>query len=388
MSCPHCREAARFVGFREKEVTSLLGKIAYERAYYHCRHCRHGWFPTDEALRLTETLTPAASEVVTLAGGLSSFDEASRLALPKMAGINVSTSTVERTVNRVGNDLHQRRAAGETFGMSPLWKWHAGTDGRTCGYVSLDATGVRQQADDGGRKDARMIWVGEVFNPTPTHRKKTERIWNARYVCGLMPQQELSRQLCHEALAVGLGQADVLIGLTDGGAGLEDCLLEEVFAGLGKPFEFILDFFHVSEHLHDFLKTWIPGDEDRRKEQADAWCHSLKHEGGEALLKQLDALDLATGSDAARESHRLLCGYLRSNLHRTDYPMYVSRGWHIGSGTIESACKTVVNTRMDGPGMRWSEAGTDATGHVRALMKSEPTAWNHYWSPPTPHAAV
>lgn len=368
-------------------MTSLLGPIVYERAYYHCRHCHEGWFPTDEELRLTETLTPAASEVVTLAGGQNAFDEAARLALPKMAGINVSASTVERTVHRVGNDLHRRRTAGETFGGKAPWKWHAGADGRTCGYVSLDATGVRQQADDGSRKDARMVWVGEVFNPTPTHQKKRERIWNARYVCGLMPLAEIGRQLGHEARAAGLDQADVLIALTDGGAGLEDCLLEEVFAGLGKPFEFILDFFHVSEHLHDFLKVWMPGEESR-KERADAWCHLLKHEGGEALLRELERIDLSTESEAVREGHRLLCGYLRRNLHRTDYPRYVRSGWHIGSGTIESACKTVVNARLDGTGMRWSELGTNAVGHVRALIKSEAAAWNQYWSPPLPLAAI
>lgn len=58
-TCPHCREAARFVGYRRKKVTSLVGAIVYERAYYHCRHCHEGWFPTVEAFGLTETLTTA-----------------------------------------------------------------------------------------------------------------------------------------------------------------------------------------------------------------------------------------------------------------------------------------------------------------------------------------
>jgi hypothetical protein len=29
-----------------------------------------------------------------------------------------------------------------------------------------------------------------------------------------------------------------------------------------------------------------------------------------------------------------------------DYPRYVAAGWHIGSGPVESACKTVVNNRV------------------------------------------
>lgn len=363
-------------------MTGLLGEMVYERAYYHCSHCHQGWFPTDEALRLTEPLTPGATEVVTLAGGQSAFDEAATLALPRLAGLQVSAATVERTVNRVGADLHARRSEGQTFGEVPAWKWRCDASGRTCGYVSLDLTGVRQQAKGGGKKEARMIAVGEVFNPTPTHEKKQQRIHEARYVCGLMPLEEIGRQLGREARAVKLGDADVLIGLTDGGAGLEDCLLDHVFAGLGKPIEFILDFYHASEHLHDFLKAWIPHDPERRHQEAHEWCHRLKHEGGEAVLKDLRALDLSTSSDAARESHRLLCGYYHSNLHRMDYPRYVVNGWHIGSGTIESACKTVVNARMDGGGMRWSEPGTDAMGHVRAILKSQPAVWRGYWNSP------
>jgi hypothetical protein len=362
-------------------VASLLGDLVYERAYYHGCRCDGGWSPTDESFRLTEKLTPGASEVVALAGGLSSFEEAASLSLPKLAGLRVSPSTVERTVMRVGGDLHERRTEGETFGDTDPWDWHADADGQRCGYVSLDATGVRQQADDGGKKEARMVLVGEVFNPTPTHQKKTQRIWDARYVCGLMSLEELGRQLRHEALAVGLRQADVVIGLTDGGAGLEDCLMDGVFAGLGPSIEFILDFYHASEHVHEFLRVWIPQDEALRKKQAEAWCHQLKHEGGEALLTELAAVDLSAASPAAVESHRLLCGYFRRNLHRMDYPRYVSRGWQIGSGTIESACKTVVNARLDQTGMRWGELGTDAMGHLRALMKSQRTAWEHYWSP-------
>jgi hypothetical protein len=36
-----------------------------------------------------------------------------------------------------------------------------------------------------------------------------------------------------------------------------------------------------------------------------------------------------------------------------DYPRYRSKGWQIGSGPVESACKTVVGQRLKGPGMRW-----------------------------------
>ena len=44
-----------------------------------------------------------------------------------------------------------------------------------------------------------------------------------------------------------------------------------------------------------------------------------------------------------------------------DYPRYLANGWQIGSGPVESACKTVVANRLKGSGMRWGEDGSDAS---------------------------
>lgn len=62
-----------------------------------------------------------------------------------------------------------------------------------------------------------------------------------------------------------------------------------------------------------------------------------------------------------------------------DYPTYVAKGWLIGSGAVESACKTVVGQRLKLAGMRWREAGTDGICQLRALFKSEPGQWQAFW---------
>src|SRR3954454_12836454 len=65
LSCPHCHESARFVGYRPKTVSSLIGAVARERAYYHCRHCGHGAVPWDDALGLDRAAaTPGLREVL------------------------------------------------------------------------------------------------------------------------------------------------------------------------------------------------------------------------------------------------------------------------------------------------------------------------------------
>ena len=63
-----------------------------------------------------------------------------------------------------------------------------------------------------------------------------------------------------------------------------------------------------------------------------------------------------------------------------DYPGYVAKGWQIGSGPVESACKTVVGQRLKGGGMRWGEGGADAVCHLRALFRSAGGQWEAFWS--------
>ena len=74
-----------------------------------------------------------------------------------------------------------------------------------------------------------------------------------------------------------------------------------------------------------------------------------------------------------------MLGYLGDNIHRMDYPTYVANGWLIGSGAVESACKTVVGQRLKLAGMRWGEDGADAVCHLRALFKSERGQWRDFW---------
>lgn len=350
----------------------------YERGYDHCQHCHSGIFPTDEEFGVDNKQTPGAREVISLMGVLEPFEEGAQDVLPRLSGLCVSASTVQRTTEAVGTDVADRRAAGETIGPEEAWDWNRDATGKSVAYVALDATGVRQQGPHAEKAEGRMPWIATVFNPQPTHEEhRRRRVWECRYVSGLMSLEEVGSQLRRECQAVGAGLADRVIALTDGGHGLENCLLN-VLGGLARKIVFILDFWHVSDHLQEFANVFISEDEPRRS-QVQAWCHRLKREGGQALREELESLDLTKASAAVRESHRQLTSYLRSNQHRTDYPTYVAQGWQIGSGKVESACKTVVGQRLKGPGMRWREPGTTALCQLRALYKSAPNIWQSYW---------
>lgn len=355
----------------------MLGGIEYHRAYYHCDGCHHGWHPTDEEFHLTTSRTAGAQEVIALAGVQHAFAECAERDLHRMSGLLVSASTVERVTEAAGQRVAELRAAAKPVGPTQAWPWPVDAEGRTTAHASLDATGVPQQGPGSKHADGRMAWVGSVFAPVPKQAQAKRRLRHTRYVSGLMSLDAIGRQLRQECRQVGVGRADVVICLSDGGNGLEDCLAGTVLGGLAKETVMILDDYHCAEHLSEFIALWVGP--EQAKEQSSQWRHRLKHEGGVAILSELESLDVSKASASVRESHRQLCGYLRSNQHRTDYPTYVARGWEIGSGEIESACKTVVNQRLKGAGMRWREPGTTAVCQLRALLKSDPILWDHHW---------
>jgi len=381
MTCPHCKESAKFKEYRPKRVVSLLGPVQLQRGYYHCRACHRGHVPWDGGLRLTPRgLTPGAEEVVSLAGAKEAFEKVAEHTLEKMAGkcLKLSESTVQRTTEDAGRRLGERLAAGEVFGPKQPWDWHRDATGRTCGYVSIDATGVMMQGLNGSKVEGRMAYVAMIFNPQP-RRTDDEALSRpcdgVRYLAGHYTLDELGRQMRRQADQVGLEAAEEWIALTDGGNGLEPWI-EVNFPRAVK----ILDFRHASEYLSDLAKAVGRGKES--DELLTSWCHTMKHEGGAAILSVLESLDRRRMTQAAKEQHAKATNYIRNNLGRMNYPEYLRRGWQIATGAVESACKTVVNHRLCAGGMRWSERGSDHVCHLRALFKSDPDQWDAFWSTP------
>ncbi len=377
MICPHCSASARFVEYREKDIVSLLGTVRFSRCYYHCGHCHHGHFPWDETLRLSsQRLSPGAQEVVCLAGIQESFGKAAGRTLRKLAGLCLSESSVERTTEATGARLGEQLQSGTVFDTAPPYAWHKDVSGQTCGYLSLDATGILMQGDEGAKAEGRMVYVGMIYNPQP--RKPDEEALSkpcdgVRYLAGLYSLDELGQQMRRQGAQVGMDAADVWIALTDGGNGLEE-FMDVYFPRAVK----ILDFHHATGHLADFAKVFRQGPQAERLLRA--WCHILKHAGGSQVIKVIERLDRKKMSAETQAEQDGLLNYLRNNVGRMDYPSYLKKGWQIGSGAIESACKTVVNQRLCLGGMRWGEEGSDAVAHLRALYRSDASQWDAFWA--------
>jgi len=147
----------------------------------------------------------------------------------------------------------------------------------------------------------------------------------------------------------------------------------------------IIDLYHAYEYL------WAVGNAvfGEGTARAAAWVEPLKTrlytEGAAPLHAALTTLartvcvpaaNGATESAAATAVRRAL-EYVSTNAARLDYPAFIARRFPIGSGAVESSCKSVVQARTKGAGMRWSAAGAQQVVSLRALQRSG--RWDAFW---------
>lgn len=351
-------------------MLSLLGEVVVYGAYYRCAQC--SWTECFGRLNTpgNRKQTPAATQVVCRCACQESF-ERSADSLYELTGLRLSEETARGVAEDVGCDIGQRLDKGETFGEQQQWPWPEDAEGQTVAYLSIDGTGIQMQGPDGAKAEGRMPYVSMIYYPSSEGSSPGK----GRYLAGLMSLEEIGPQLRRQAAQVGVDKAMRRIALCDGGNGL-DHFFEVNFPDAQR----ILDFYHAAEHLSDFAKLFHAGNTAKADEDFQTWRHQLRHEGGKALLKTLLNVYVQDRSSEAQHAHRCLLEYVRKNIHRMDYPTYAEKGWQIGSGPVESACKMVVNQRMCQSGMRWGEKGADAICHLRALYRSDSSQWKAYWA--------
>jgi hypothetical protein len=382
VTCPHCERSAGYHADHGRTLRSLFGPVRCERAYYYCRRCGRGVHPFDAQAGITgRGRQPAAEQLATLAGAAGdSFARGADL-LEEMAGVRLSESTVERTTEEAGQRIERHLREGALFGAPAAWDWHKDARGRGVAYVTIDATGTRQQGPGGARAEGRMAYVAAVYNPPPPRWLRPQGgpppPVQARYLSGLYGLGEMGPLLRRQAAHVGMERAEVWVGLTDGGSGLEEFLR----TNFNRPdLVLILDFYHAASYLEELARALHPDDEGQAAEQGQQWCSLLKQEGGATTLAVLRHREWPPRQpQALRQQRARLEEYFANNLHRMEYPEYQAEGWQIGSGVVESACKTVVGQRLKGAGMRWGEAGAHAVCHARALYRSEKGQWLAFW---------
>ena len=91
-----CGQTAQYKELRSKPILTVVGPVSYQRPYYVCAHCHHAPNPTDAALGVErQEFSPGVRRMMAVVGSEAPFDRG-RQQLELLAGLRVSTKSVER----------------------------------------------------------------------------------------------------------------------------------------------------------------------------------------------------------------------------------------------------------------------------------------------------
>lgn len=247
---------------------------------------------------------------------------------------------------------------------------NAGNHGKRIVCVMADGTGMpmRKECLKGargkdGRAKTREIKAGAIFVASKTKDNEPHRALDTTtYVATTHRREKFGKYLRLEFDRRFGREPDTVLYITDGGKWLHS-IHESDF-----PFAIeILDVYHAVEHLNPLLAgLGIKENSKEWKYRHHYWSECIKAGKVQNVLDYIwKNMKARLGKDAMREYK-----YYRSNAGRMKYDEYRANGWFIGSGVIESGCKTVRGQRFKQSGMIWSLKGAKALLPLRTLYKS------------------
>lgn len=342
-------------------LTSLNGKLEIYRAYYYCKKCGRSKIPLDEQLHLEgKHQSIGVRRQMALMAVSDPFEEATKR-LEELTGVSVSAKEEQLESEEIGREVgFQEDAEVEAF-----WSEEKDIEPEVTArrlYITADGVMVRV-----GKNTHKEVKMGSVYE---TALAKDAVAENIRYTGGFYKAEDFGKKLYVLALRRGLKTAQEQVFIGDGSKWIWK-LADYHFPDAVQ----IVDWYHVEERLWDVGRAVF----GEGIQATDEWMQQqLKHliEGNvEAVITSLSELS-RPGSDASNQIEDNIT-YFSNNKERMRYNEYKEKGYHIGSGTVESACKHVVGQRLKQAGMTWSIEGADAILQLRIIWKNG--EWGRFW---------
>ncbi len=362
-----CGGPAQYHGRHEKTVESVLGPLHLERAYYHCVKCQSGFCPRDRDLRLELfSLTPGVLRMTASTAALVSFEESSAL-LHELAGVEVSTSQVQRAAETLGTEIAaDERACVEKMGeVAPTM--YLGMDGTGVPMRPSEVAGRAGKQPDGSAKtrEAKVVamWTAESRDEEgkpvrdPGSITYSAAIESAATLDTSPKRSGLAERVLREATRRGFTEAPRCVALGDGSPWIWNTATELFPQAIQ-----ILDRFHVKETLHRTAQS-IFGTTNEGKQWAAARCTELDDGNLHAIVQALRP------HDSSAEVTKCAL-YIFRNRARMRYPKFHAQGLCTSTGVLEAGCKVVIGTRLKRAGMHWSVSGANAIIALRCSKLS------------------
>lgn len=370
---------AEFVGYRSKQILTVLASVEVQRAYYHCPGCQGGLVPKDQELDVVgSSFSPGVRRMMGRVGAKQPFEQG-RGDLEELAGVVVQTKQVERISAQLGVQVEafcqRERAAILSGKVAPL------LPAVPILYVAMDGTGVpvvpretegRRGKDATGKAKTREAKIGCVFTQT----KQDEQGYPIRdedsttYVGAIETAEAFGPRIYAEAVRRGLRQAQKVVVLGDGGPWIWG-IAAQYFPWATE----IVDLYHAREHLANLGKVVYGPVSAEAKPWAAARSQQLDDGDVEAVLTSMKRL--RPRQQNVRKEVRKAIDYFQTNKERMRYAKFRSQGLFVGSGVVEAGCKTVIGLRLKQSGMRWTVNHANAIIALRCCQLSG--RWEEFW---------
>ena len=328
-------------------------------------HVATGFFPLDESLALVpgHRLTPALVAGIVRVGVLVPFAQVPPL-IAQFTGVTVSVETVRRLTEAAGAVQEARDTAAveqieRTLPDPPV--------GPAVQLLSVD--GAMVSLVDGTWREVKTLALGTVApasdpaEPIQTHDLSSfSRLTDAANFTRLATVETQQR---------GTETAQTVVAVVDGAEWCQGFIDHQRHDAVR-----ILDFAHALEHLSAVAQAqYGPGTPDA-SEWLGQQAHALRHGQEKTVIRRLATL-AETSRAEAREVTVATHAYLSSRLEQLHYQQFVTAGYPIGSGCVESANKLVVEARLKGSGMHWSPDQVNPMLALRTLVANR--RWEATW---------
>jgi len=359
-----CGDHAHYQEIRSKPLLTIVGPVRLSRPYYLCSRCHLGQFPVDVELDVENTeFSPGVRRMHALVGQQAPFDHG-REQMQVLAGLTVTTKSVERIAEGIGGDLVRSEQAEREKALQLDLPVLSG-DPIPILYVQMDGTGIpvvkketvgRSGKSDGQPAHTREVKLGCVFTQTRWDEKgfALRDPDSTTYTGAIESAAEFGQRIYREALQRGWSRARKKVIIGDGAEWIWN-LVAEHFPGARE----IVDLYHARQHLWAVARQLYPQEEVQQKAWMRVHQKPLLDRGKiEKLVSALRAI--ATTNPHLAEKIRSEADYFERNAERMRYPKFRRQHLFVGSGVIEAGCKTVVGSRLKQSGMFWTVRGANA----------------------------
>lgn len=335
-----------------------------------------GRYPVLERLGVRDRVTPWGRSAVSRQVVLCSSYEEAREQLGR-GGLELDPKTLTRIAVSTGEEaLRLRDEALQEARQRPLSQ-----DGPAAGRrlrVSLDGGRARTRTvrphcrkGDNGRRPFAVQWQEPRLVTIEFLDEKGQRARDTKpiYETSLGNADQLFALTTGLLRELGAHRAAEVIFVVDGAQWMwrrVDRLLADAGIPRGRA-RLVLDYYHATEHVAAALEACKDLSADRRQEVfAELRRLLLEPDGASKVIARLGAL--ARGRRGKRVNAEVR--YLRRHRSHMRYAELRADNVPIGSGTVESAIRRVLNLRFKSAAMFWKPDHLEPLLYLRAVLKA------------------